>query len=173
MIRLTIAHRRAALTAVAILGSAAIAIAIAMRPLARTAVPAAPKQAVVSSPSLVPVSSESLTIRGEPCQALDLDGDGVTDQWHEVPDSCGTGGCQFEVFLTRRGGTDQFVGRMDGHCPFEIEPRNGGPADVLATWWLGTKSITTRYRFARGRYRAHSESRCSRDACTAERQVHR
>jgi hypothetical protein len=87
--------------------------------------------------------------RWEPCPELDLDGDGTPERWEVRPDSCGTGGCVYAIYIK-----DRYAGEIAGHCPFQIEPRTDGkPADVIATWRLGFYEVTTRYRFARGRYR--------------------
>ncbi len=104
----------------------------------------------------------------------DLDGDGIPDRFDGIFESCGTGGCAYEVYLRRPGGEDQYVGRMEGFWPFQIERlRDDEPADVVAVWHLGaTESIGTRYRFADGAYRRFSESTCYRAACTAEHIVH-
>jgi hypothetical protein len=105
----------------------------------------------------------------------DLDGDGIADRFDGVYESCGTGGCAYEVYLRRPGGEDQYVGRMEGYWPFQIERlRADKPADVIAVWRLGaTESVGTRYRFSRGKYHRFSESTCYREACTAEHIVHR
>ena len=85
----------------------------------------------------------------DPCTELDLDGDGVPERWDAQPDSCGTGGCVYDLYMR-----DRFVGVIEGHCPFvAVERRDGLPSDILATWRLGVDHVTTRYRFAGGRYR--------------------
>jgi len=89
-----------------------------------------------------------------PCTPLDFDGDGVTDRYEPVPDSCGTGGCTYDLYLVRATG-DRHVGQIDGRCTFELAPRAHGLADVLARWRLGaTDTVVTRYRFDGRRYRA-------------------
>jgi len=117
------------------------------------------------------VSFESIPLAVSPsrrCTDLDLDGDGTADRFEEVPDSCGTGGCVFDVYLG-----DTPVGQVAGHCPFELDAAR--PVhDILATWHLGAnEAVVTRYRFARGRYREHGEVHCTGDACTAEHRVRR
>jgi len=74
----------------------------------------------------------------------DLDGDGRADRFDGIFESCGTEGCGYDVYLRRDGG-DEYVGRIDGYWPFEIERRSDDePADVI-----GKK----RYRFVDGAYR--------------------
>ncbi len=104
----------------------------------------------------------------------DLDGDGIADRFDGIFESCGAGGCAYEVYLRRPGGDAVYVGRMEGFWPFQIERlRDDEPADVIAIRRLGaTESVGTRYRFADGRYRPFSESTCYREACTAEHVVH-
>lgn len=131
----------------------------------------APEPVQPTTPSVVEVTGPSLPKAPDP----DLDGDGIADRFDGIYESCGTGGCAYEVYLRRPGGEDEYVGRMEGYWPFQIERlRPGKPADVVAVWRLGaTESIGTRYRFSRGKYRRFSESTCYREACTAEHIVHR
>ena len=89
-----------------------------------------------------------------PCTQADLDGDGRTDEIEAVADSCGTGGCVFDVTLA----TGKRVGQIEGKCDFVVEPRPHGLADIVTTWELGAKErVITRYRFAGRRYRAIRE----------------
>jgi hypothetical protein len=124
------------------------------------------------APTTVEVEPPAPTMRApDP----DLDGDGIADRFDGIFESCGSGGCAYEVYLRRPGGEDQYVGRMEGYWPFQIERlRADRPADVVAFWQLGaTESVGTRYRFSRGKYRRFSESTCYREECTAEHIVHR
>jgi hypothetical protein len=97
------------------------------------------------------------------CAPFDLDGDGHHDALREDPDTCGTGGCVYRVFLTRPDRPDRFVGSIDAHCPIELGPaRRGALPDIVATWRLGCCEWTeTRYRFSLGRYRFVDERTCT------------
>jgi hypothetical protein len=89
-----------------------------------------------------------------PCTSADLDGDGRTDDFAAVADSCGTGGCVFDVTLA----TGKHVGQIEGKCDFVIEGRNHKLADIVTTWELGAKErVITRYRFNGSKYRAINE----------------
>lgn len=99
----------------------------------------------------------------------DLDGDGVPERFDTIRDTCGTGGCGYRVYIK-----GHYVGEIDGFS-FATEPRaGGGPPDVHATWRLGAGwSITTRYRYAHGRYHARGEIECDQDDCKPEKLIRR
>jgi len=88
-----------------------------------------------------------------PCTELDFDGDGVADRVEEVPGSCGTGGCVYRAYLAGPAG-EQFVGELEGHCAFRLEPGGQPLADVITEWRLGAaETVVTRYRFDGRAYR--------------------
>ena len=142
--------------------------------LAEPAVPELPGCTFMPRPSETPPVATVPPFGESRAADPDLDGDGIADRFDGVYESCGTGGCAYEVYLRRPGGEDEYVGRMEGYWPFQIERlRADEPADVIAVWRLGaTESLGTRYRFVRGKYRVFSESTCYREACTAEHIVH-
>jgi len=82
---------------------------------------------------------------------LDVDGDGVAERFEVVPDSCGTGGCVYTVFLARRPW--RAAGVIDG-CWFAVGAQSRhGAADIVAVWRLGANAHrTARYRFDGHRY---------------------
>ena len=81
---------------------------------------------------------------------LDLDGDGKPEPTNVVPDTRGTGGAVFEVFVG-----DRKVGEIPG-CWFRRgDKRHHGLYDIVATWRLGARDYPqTHYRFDGRRYRA-------------------
>jgi hypothetical protein len=99
-----------------------------------------------------------------PCPDLDLDGDGVTDRFDVVPDSCGTGGCQYDLFLVRPDGADRGVGRVEGLCQmFTLGRKRHGLAELDGTWSLGVEQVKTWYRFDGQKYRAIRVESCRYD----------
>jgi hypothetical protein len=101
------------------------------------------------------------------CKPLDFDGDGVIDRYEAVHDSCGTGGCVYDVYFTRPGKDDRFVGQIEGLCPFFVLRRQAhGPSDIFATWRLGAvESSLTHYRFFTASYRPVHHQTCIRGEC--------
>jgi hypothetical protein len=98
-----------------------------------------------------------------PCPdfGFDLDGDGVTDRFDAVPNSCGTGGCQYDLFVVRPDGNDRAVGRVEGLCQmFTLGPKHHGLAELDGTWSLGVEQVKTRYRFDGRKYRAIRVESC-------------
>lgn len=89
----------------------------------------------------VPVSSARI------CEDLsfDLDGDGVLDRFATVSDSCGHGGCFFDVYLSKR--PKRRAGRVSG-CFFRVGKRHAfGVHELLAWWRLGKDRSFSRFRF--------------------------
>ena len=85
-----------------------------------------------------------------PCTRPDFNGDGVYDRVDTVEDSCGTGGCVYDISLW--DGTK--LGRIDGLCSFTLEKRANKFPDIIGMWRLGAvESVVTRYRFDGRRYR--------------------
>ncbi|MBL9013926.1 MAG: hypothetical protein JNL83_07110 [Myxococcales bacterium] len=112
-----------------------------------------PRTVTIAEPpppvALVPLRAS--TERDVP--APDLDGDGTPERFDAQPDSCGTGGCVYDVYLStspaRRAG--EIAGKW-GY--WTVSPRRGRPADLTTAWFLGCCTIAdTTYRFARGAYR--------------------
>ena len=83
------------------------------------------------------------------CAVPDFNGDGVIDRVEAVPDSCGTGGCVYDISLWN----GRKLGRIEGLCSFTLERRKGKFADIVTTWRLGIDHVETRYRFDGRRYR--------------------
>ncbi len=85
-----------------------------------------------------------------------------------MPGSCGTGGCEYEVYIN-----DQLAGQVAGHCPFTTEPRTDEVDDIMATWRLGANETeVTRYWFKGDKYRERSDMHCTGNACGAEHWIH-
>jgi hypothetical protein len=83
------------------------------------------------------------------CTKPDFNGDGVIDHVDTVEDSCGTGGCVYDLSLAN----GRKLGRIDGLCSFKLERRKNKWADIVTWWWLGVDGVETRYRFDGRRYR--------------------
>ena len=88
----------------------------------------------------------------------DLFGDGSAAQFVEIPQSCGSGGCSYCVYVGSPPGR-RLVARVDAH-DFDVERRSHRPADIVSTWFLGQDSLILRQRFANGRYRPFRERDC-------------
>lgn len=85
--------------------------------------------------------------------APDLDGDGEPDLLVARPDSCGTGGCVYDV--SRASAPRARLGTIEGKWGYwTVAPRRGSLADLTTTWFLGCcEVVETTYRFERGAYR--------------------
>lgn len=126
----------------------------------RAAAPVEPVRPPSPAPPVQPPS------RFGRCGTLDFNADGIPDRIEAVHDSCGTGGCVYDVFLGPGTDGDRHAGTIEGHCPIEIVPREGGMPDVFVRWRLGAvdESIT-RYRFDGHRMRALDYQECTRGDC--------
>lgn len=85
--------------------------------------------------------------------APDLDGDGEPERFDTQPDSCGTGGCVYDVYLSTA--PEQPAGTIEGKWGYwTVTPRRNAKADITTTWFLGCCEVArTTYRFRRGAYR--------------------
>jgi hypothetical protein len=92
--------------------------------------------------------------------APDLDGDGTPESFETRPDSCGTGGCVYDVYLS--SAPEKRAGKLDTKWGYwTMKPRRGAPADITTAWFLGCCDIAlTTYRFRRGQYREIAHKRC-------------
>jgi hypothetical protein len=98
---------------------------------------------------VVAVATPPVSTHGT-CTLADFNGDGVYDTVDTVEDSCGTGGCVYDLALAN----GRKLGRIDGLCSFELERRKNQWADIVTIWRLGAvESVETRYRFDGRRYR--------------------
>jgi hypothetical protein len=116
---------------------------------------------------LVPLAPATASTDG-PAPVPDLDGDGVPEVFRTQPDSCGTGGCVFEVFLSRN--PDEPAGIIEGKWGYwTVTPRTGSYADLTTTWFLGCCEVSEEtYRFERGAYRQIRRVLCDPRATPAE-----
>jgi hypothetical protein len=99
----------------------------------------------------------------------DLDGDGHGERLEEVADSCGTGGCVYDLWQVTRGHV-RHLGRVDGRfrrtrlLPDTLHPgklRSRGFLDILSTWDLGCcHQVRLHYRYDGTRYRRFREQEC-------------
>jgi hypothetical protein len=83
----------------------------------------------------------------------DLDGDGVAERFETQPDSCGTGGCVYDVYLS--SAPEKPAGTIAGKWGYwTVTPRRNRAADLTTTWFSGCCTLhDTTYRFSRGAYR--------------------
>lgn len=81
------------------------------------------------------------------CQGpkFDLDGDNVDERFAVVESSCGHGGCQYDLYLSRHPRIR--VGRVSG-CLFKLGKRRAFGVAELLTWWKeGNWLSFSRFRF--------------------------
>jgi hypothetical protein len=88
-----------------------------------------------------------------PAPVPDLDGDGVPEQLETQPDTCGTGGCLYDLYLSSAPG--KAAGRIEGKWGYwSATPRRDAFADFHTTWHLGCCEIEElTYRYRGGAYR--------------------
>jgi hypothetical protein len=99
---------------------------------------------------------EGLETRAE----IDLDGDGTNDSFLTHPSFCGTGGCNWQLYVTR-GSCGHFVGELFGLLPTAREGATAGlvELEIRARNGCGGMARTeTRARF-NGRFYAAAETR--------------
>lgn len=92
--------------------------------------------------------------------APDLDGDGAPEELVVQPDSCGTGGCVYDVYMSSP--PRNHLGTLEGKWGYwSVKPRRGAFADITTTWFLGCCEVAlTTYRFRRGAYREIARRSC-------------
>ena len=92
--------------------------------------------------------------------APDLDGDGVPERFETQRDSCGTGGCVYDVYPSSR--PQDRIGTIAGKWGYwTVTPRKGSYADITTAWFLGCCEVAeTTYRWRRGAYREVSHRTC-------------
>ena len=113
---------------------------------------------VVDVPTVALVPIRVTTERDVP--PPDLDGDGKPERFDTHPDSCGTGGCVYDVYLS--SAPDKRAGTIEGKWGYwTATARPGQHADLTTTWFLGCCDLAlTTYRFERGAYREIASKRC-------------